>query len=95
MKRSILIVDDMDINRELLAEAFRDKYTIVEAGNGVEALKYLDDKTRDYAAVLLDMVMPEMNGIEVLKKMNDNGSIVHIPVFIITASNDEAELMNA
>ena len=37
MKRSILIVDDMDINRELLAEAFKEKYEIVEAGNGVEA----------------------------------------------------------
>ena len=62
MKRSILIVDDMDINRELLAEAFREKYEIIEAANGIEAVEKLDNKANDIAAVLLDMVMPEMDG---------------------------------
>lgn len=95
MKRSILIVDDMDINRELLAEAFKDKYDIIEAENGNVALKYIEDKSLDIAALLLDMVMPEADGIEVLKKMNENGSILHIPAFIITANNDEASLMEA
>ncbi|MGN0682054.1 MAG: response regulator, partial [Oscillospiraceae bacterium] len=95
MKRSIVIVDDMDINREILAEAFKDKYNIIEAENGVVAMKYIDDKSLDIAAVLLDMVMPEMDGIEVLKKMNESGSIVHIPVFIITANEDEETLMEA
>ncbi len=95
MKRSILIVDDMEVNREILAEAFRDKYDIIEAENGKEALAVLSDQSNDIAAVLLDMVMPEMNGMAVLQKMNENGSIVHIPVFIITAENDENMLMNA
>lgn len=95
MKRSILIVDDIDINREVLAEAFKDKYNILEAGNGIEAMKYIEDKSLDVAAVLLDMVMPEMDGIEVLKKMNENGSIVHIPVFIVTAYDDNEQLMEA
>ena len=95
MKRSLLIVDDMDINREILAEAFRDKYNIIEAENGNAAIKALNDKTMDIAAVLLDMVMPEANGIEVLRKMNENGSILHIPVFIITAENDESALLEA
>jgi len=95
MRRSILIVDDMDINRELLAETFKDKYEIIEAENGVEAIKQLEERSHDIAAVLLDMVMPEMSGTEVLKKMNENGSIIHIPVFIITAENDEATLMEA
>ncbi len=58
MRRSILIVDDMDINREILAEAFKDKYEIIEAENGVEAIKQLDENSHDIAAVLLYMVMP-------------------------------------
>lgn len=95
MKRSILIVDDMDINREILAEIFRDKYQIIEAENGNEAIKHLEDKSLDIAAVLLDLIMPEADGIEVLNKMNENGSITRIPVFIITAENDEDILMEA
>lgn len=43
MKRSILIVDDMDINREMLAEAFREKYNIIEAENGREALEIIEN----------------------------------------------------
>lgn len=95
MKRHILIVDDMEINREILAEAFNDKYDIIEADNGNSALRFIEDKSYDIAAVLLDMVMPEADGIEVLKKMNESGAILHIPVFIITANNDEATLMEA
>ncbi len=95
MKRNILIVDDMEINREILAEAFKDKYNILEAENGKEALRYIEDKSRDIAAILLDMVMPEMDGMAVLRRMNDLGSIVHIPVFIITAENNEPMLMEA
>ncbi len=94
-RRSILIVDDMDINREILAEAFKDKYDIIEAENGVEAVKHIEDGSEDIAAVLLDMIMPEMNGTEVLKKMNEDGTIIHIPVFIITAENNEDTLMEA
>lgn len=95
MKRSILIVDDMDINREILAEPFRNKYGILEADNGKKALNYIESGTNDIAAVLLDMVMPEMDGIAVLKRMNENGSIIHIPVFIVTAEENEAVLMEA
>lgn len=95
MKRSILIVDDMDINRVILAEAFKDNYEILEAENGKEALNILSERKDDIAAILLDMVMPEMDGMAVLQKMNDNGTIVHIPVFIITAETDEAMLMEA
>lgn len=95
MKRSILIVDDMDINRELLAEIFRDKYNIIEAESGTDALFYIESDAYDIAAVLLDLIMPEMDGITVLKKMNETGSIIHIPVFIITAEENEAILMDA
>ena len=95
MKRSILIVDDMDINREMLAEAFREKYNIIEAENGREALEIIENNEQDIAAILLDLVMPEMDGFAVLKRMNDIGAIVHIPVFIITAEENDEVLMEA
>lgn len=93
-KNAILIVDDVDINRAILAEAFNDNYQILEAENGKEALDIInsDDKI---AAVLLDLMMPVMSGIEVLRELNRNGKIDHIPVFIITAANDEPLLMDA
>lgn len=58
----------MEINRELLAEAFIDKYNIIEAENGKEALEILENNEQDIAAILLDLVMPEMDGFGVLKK---------------------------
>lgn len=93
MNRKILIVDDMEINRVLLAEAFRD-YEIVEASDGVEALEHINDG-EDIAAVLLDLIMPGMGGIDVLRDMNRSGIINHIPVFIITAENEQKLLMDA
>lgn len=91
MEKTILIVDDIEVNRALLAENFRDDYEIVEAGDGEEALKVLDSG-RNIAAVLLDLIMPKVNGLDVLKAMNKNGKIRHIPVFLITAANSEAML---
>ena len=90
-EKTILIVDDIEVNRALLAENFKDDYEIVEAGDGEEALKVLDSG-RDIAAVLLDLIMPKMNGLDVLREMNRNGKIKHIPVFLITAANSEEML---
>lgn len=90
MANSLLIADDIEINRSILAETFKDEYNIIEASNGVEAINALKNNDK-IVAVLLDLVMPEMNGIDVLKEMNKTGDIFRIPVFIITASdNDEA-----
>ncbi len=94
MNNAILIVDDMEINRAILAEGFRDEYDILEAENGLQAIELLESNA-NIAAVLLDLVMPEMDGMGVLKKMNDNGKIVHIPVFIITAESSQKMLMDA
>ncbi len=94
MKNKILIVDDMEINRVILAEVFKDDYEILEAEDGYQAINILDSN-KDIAAVLLDLIMPGMDGLEVLRSMNDSGIIVHTPVFIITASNSEETLMHA
>lgn len=94
MNNVILIVDDMEINRAILAEGFRNDFEILEAENGLQAIELLDTHP-DIAAVLLDLIMPEMDGMGVLRKMNANGKILHIPVFIITAESSEKMLMDA
>ncbi len=93
-KNVILIVDDIEINRVILAETFRENYDILEAENGEEALKIINSDER-VVAVLLDLLMPVMSGIDVLREMNKNGTINNIPVFIVTAANDDPMLMDA
>lgn len=93
-KNVILIVDDIEINRVILAETFRENYDILEAENGEEALKIIDSDER-VVAVLLDLLMPVMSGIDVLREMNKSGKINNIPVFIVTAANDDPMLMAA
>ena len=94
MNTTILIVDDMEINRAILAEGFKDEHEILEAAGGEEALELIESNEH-IAAVLLDLIMPKMDGLEVLRRMNESKKIVHVPVFIITAENSEKTLMDA
>lgn len=94
MKKTILIVDDIEINRAILSEGFSNEYNILEASNGRQALEIINSG-RKISAVLLDLIMPEMDGIAVLREVNRSGKMVHIPVFIITAENNEDLLMEA
>lgn len=90
--RTILIVDDVEINREILAEIFKDDYKIVRASNGAQAIEIINSNT-DISAVLLDLIMPGVNGLDVLQEMNRNGKINNIPVFLITAADSQEMLM--
>ena len=84
--RSILIVDDNEINRGILGEIFKDQYDILEAGNGIEAMKSIEENEDKLAAILLDIVMPEMDGYEVLEAMRKKDNLNDsIPVLMITA----------
>lgn len=94
MRNSLLIADDVEINRTILTEAFKEEYNIIEAVNGVETIKALQNNG-DIAAVLLDLIMPEMGGMEVLKEMNKTGDIFRIPVFIITSFDNEETFADA
>ena len=94
MKQTILIVDDMEINRAILAEGFGDDYNILEAENGHQAMEIIYS-TENISSVLLDLVMPEMDGLGVLHRMNKNGKISQIPVFIITAADSAQMMMDA
>ena len=90
-KPAMLIVDDVEINRVILTQFFSEEYEIFEAGDGEAALKILKDK--DIDIVLLDMVMPIMDGIEVLSIMKNDERLADIPVIVTTAQNEgEAEV---
>lgn len=88
-KPTVLIVDDSALNREILTEILKNEYDIVDADCGEKAVEIINEKGADISAVLLDIVMPGMNGFDVLKYMNLNNLIEHIPV--ITISGDESD----
>ena len=77
-KSTILIVDDSELNRTALADILGDEYNFIEAENGARAIELLRTHT-DIDLILLDMVMPEMNGFDVLTAMNNNRQIEDIP----------------
>ncbi len=89
MKKSILVVDDMELNRAILCEIFRQDYHMIEAENGEEALKCIKERENELAAVLLDIVMPVMDGFAALEQMNQTDFTKKVPVFLITAENTE------
>lgn len=91
-KKTILIVDDVEINRMILAEVFKDKYQVLEAGDGKAAVEIMNQNP-SISAVLLDILMPELDGLGVLRKMNKNGKIKTIPVFLITSAENEDMLL--
>lgn len=94
MKNSILIVDDQEVNRVLLKELLQDEFDIIEAENGVKALKILEENA-DITAVLLDLIMPVLDGMGVLAELNRTGMISRLPVFIITAADSMQMLESA
>ena len=69
-RAKILIVDDDAMNRVVLSDLLTDEYDIIEAKDGNEAIEILEKKAKEITLVLLDMVMPERDGLEVLKIMN-------------------------
>lgn len=83
-RKTILVVDDAEINRGILAEAFKEEYDIVEAANGREALDRLSD-TENICAVLLDVYMPVLDGFAVLEHMAAQHMLERTPVFLVTA----------
>lgn len=86
---TILIADDDVINRAILNEIFKDTYRIEEAENGEECLKKLLAQKERICALLLDVVMPVMDGLQLLKELKDRNLLELIPVFLITAEANE------
>ncbi len=93
-QNKILIVDDSEMNRSILADMLSDQYEIVEAEDGVQALAALQ-KGLGISLVLLDIVMPNLDGFGVLEAMNHNQWIKDLPVIIISAENSPDQMERA
>jgi diguanylate cyclase (GGDEF)-like protein len=87
-QQTVLIVDDDEAYRAALKAILSPEYSVVEAENGVAAMKYINYRCKDIAAVLLDLVMPVMDGYKLLSIMKNDERMKNIPV-IITAEDSE------
>ncbi|MCR5294058.1 MAG: EAL domain-containing protein [Lachnospiraceae bacterium] len=85
VKRLILVADDQEINREILGMILEDSFTIIYAENGVEALRLARENRKVLSAILLDLIMPEMDGYEVIKTLKQDSELSHIPIIVLTA----------
>ena len=88
-EKTMLIADDVELNRALLENIFDDEYSILQAADGVEAMEILHSQPVD--VVLLDIVMPRMDGFEVLKAMKEEESLSGIPVIMATSEKEKSE----
>ena len=86
-KQKILIADDSEMNRELLAAILEEEYDIIQANDGVQAVDCFQRHAEEISLLLLDIVMPHMDGFEVLSYMNKEHWIDSIPVVIISSEN--------
>lgn len=92
-KDRILIVDDEEVNRAILANIFEEQYEVLEAANGAEAVELIEDNYTKLKVVFLDLMMPVMDGFGVLAYMSERDYMSHLPVILITgeatAESDE------
>ncbi len=83
-RNTLLIVDDIDINREMLKFIFEEQFDVLEAGDGDSAIQILEENNDQIVLMFLDVIMPGKSGLEVLKYMVEKDYINYIPVIIIT-----------
>ncbi|MCC2865032.1 EAL domain-containing protein [Anaerovorax odorimutans] len=91
LKRKILVVEDNEINRVALCAILSPQYTVLEAENGVQALSLLEKYKEGISLILLDIVMPVMDGYTFLKHLKTDQRLNSIPVIVTTSSNSEAD----
>ena len=94
-KQRILIADDSEINRSILADMLGDGYEIIEAETGVEVISILREYDNHIDLLLLDVVMPQMDGFEVLILMNRYHMIEEVPVIMISAESASSYMERA
>lgn len=87
-KRQILIADDEMINREILGEILKDDYEVLFASDGGQTIEMIRANSGTLSLVLLDIMMPVMSGLEVLKAMKEDAQLSRIPVVVMTAEKD-------
>ena len=90
-KRKILAVDDEPINLAIIGEVLAHDYEVAFASDGKEALELLSDREADYSLVLLDLMMPVMDGFEVIRRMKADDRLRKFPIIVMT-SDKSAEV---
>ena len=86
----VLVVDDQEINRDVLGMMLEDYYDILYASDGKEALQKIEENQDRLSVVLLDLIMPEMDGFEVMSRVNGSEQLKRIPIIGI---DDESTLI--
>ena len=89
LRKVILIVDDIELNRAILKELFFQSYCVAEAENGLQALEAIKKYGDRIAIILLDIVMPELDGFAVCRPLRQERN--NVPVIILTAREEEAD----
>lgn len=93
MRNKILIVDDSFINRELLTEMLEDEYEVITCENGLQALELMEENYNELAIILLDLVMPVLDGVGFLKALQNKPIMKDIPILVISGeTNVETEI---
>ena len=94
-RKKILVVEDAEINRQILLGILSGEYEVVEAENGKEALDLLHQYGEGISLILLDLVMPVMDGFTFLGRMKADPAISSIPVIVATQSGSEEDEISA
>ncbi|MCR5564140.1 MAG: response regulator [Desulfovibrio sp.] len=93
--KKILIADDVSVSREILRSMFEADYEILEAADGEEALRIIEEQKEALRLILLDIFMPKMTGFEVLERVSEDDRLTKIPVIVITAESTAQNDMKA
>lgn len=88
-KKKILVVDDKGINRYMLGGIFREEYEVIEAAGGQNAIDIIAEDSKNLAVVLLDILMPVIDGFGVLEYMKQKNLLESLPVVIVTDDDSE------
>ena len=94
-KRLVLIVEDEDVNRELLKAYLENDYELLFAETGGEALEIIHARSETLSLVLLDLILPDVNGLEILRRIKQDSELTRIPVIVLTSDvESEVESLN-
>lgn len=88
IQKTVLVVDDSTTNRSILCDILHSDYSVFQAENGIQALTKLKRQDKKVDAIILDIIMPEMDGYEFMNKIKQDKTLSQIPVIILTEKSD-------